>query len=44
MPARSNAEGLAAFHRNRIGLFGSLALDCLPLEEAVNREDAAPRG
>src|SRR5579862_8753359 len=41
LPKPANAEW-AVFHGDGIGLLGFLPFDRLPLEEAVNRDDAAP--
>src|SRR5437660_1722047 len=41
LPNAGDAERCAIFHGDRVGLLRPLALDRLPLEEAVHRHDAA---
>src|SRR4051794_11602250 len=41
LPKAGEAEGRAVLHRNGVGLLHLRALDCHPLEEAVDRHDAA---
>jgi hypothetical protein len=36
-------KGWAVFHRNRVRLLRLRAFDSLPLEEIINRQDAAPQ-
>ena len=40
-PQPAKAEGTAVLHGDGIGLLGFLPLDRLPLEEAIDRNDAA---
>jgi len=42
LPQPGNAGRRAVLHGDREWLLCLLPLDCLPLEEAINREDAAP--
>jgi hypothetical protein len=42
LPNSSDAERAPILHGNGIGLFGLLALDCFPLEEAIDGENAPP--
>ncbi len=41
LPQTANAKRLAVLHGDRVRLFGLLPFDCLPLEETVDRHDAA---
>src|SRR5262245_41621242 len=42
LPNAADPEWRAIRHRDRIGLLRLLALDCLPFEEPVDRNNAAP--
>ena len=42
LPQPAEAERAAVFHGNRTRLLGLLPLERLPLEEAIDRYDAAP--
>jgi hypothetical protein len=42
LPDTADTKRVAILHGDGVGLFGLLALDGLPFEEAVNRNDTPP--